>query len=102
MRRRRSEDLIVEHIASWYTQSYADVISKNTMIAAIGLLYAVSKGNDNINATVCLPGARHVRRVKIAVGPVPAYTLEHIFFSISLPTQFRRAIGRCESMQVGI
>lgn len=48
MRRRRPEDLNVEHIASWYTQSYANVISRSTTIADTGLLYAISNGNDNI------------------------------------------------------
>lgn len=96
----RPEYHIAEHKASWYTQSYADVISTNT-IATIGFLCAFSNGNDSINVPVFLAEARHLRRVYIAVGPVPVYAIEHNF-SISLPMHFRRAIGRYQSTQVGI
>lgn len=70
---------IAEHKASWYTQAYADVISTNT-IATIGFLCAFSNGNDSINVPVFLAEARHLRRVYIAVGPVPVYAIEHNFF----------------------
>lgn len=87
----RPKDLIAEHVASLYTQSYADVISRNTTIAIIGLLFALSIGNDINDVTVFLAEVRHLRRVYIAVGPVPVYAIEHNFF-ISYQTQLRREI----------
>lgn len=80
MRSPRPEDLTVEHIASWYTLSYAHVISRNTTIATIGLLCAISKGKYNINVTVPLAEASHLRRLYTALGPVPVYAIEHNFF----------------------
>lgn len=75
----RPEYLIAEHKASWYTQSYADVISTNT-IATIGFFCAFSNANDSINVPVFLAEARHLRRLYIAVGPVPVYAIEHNVF----------------------
>lgn len=80
MRPPRLEDLTVEHIVSWYTLSHAHVISRNTTIATIGLLCAISKGNYNIHVTVSLAEATYLRRLYIAVGPVPVYAIEHNFF----------------------
>lgn len=80
MRPPRPEDLTVEYIASWYTLWYAHVISRNATIATICLLCAISTDNYNINVTVSLAEATHLRRLYIAVGPVPLYAIEHNFF----------------------
>lgn len=80
MRPPSPEDLTVEYIASWYTLSYAHVTARNTTIATICLLCAISKHNYNINVTVSLADATHLRRLYIAVGPVPVYAIEHNFF----------------------
>lgn len=79
MRPPSPEDLTVEYIASWYTLSYTHVISRNTTIATICLLWAISKDNYNINVTVSLAEATHLRRLYIAVGPVPVYAIKHNF-----------------------